>query len=175
MDAEYYLVVLIGVLLTASFTIDHYIVYGELTYEWTVICELTNLEPFYDCPQEIDGYFDGSGSTWLIISLNTTVFTDSTGESVYGYAVHTMNPTMPDGKWNVCARYPELNTTSYMDIKLCSMNYTVIGDYKKYITYSPHKPMLVIEHELKHLKCKCNWHEGLMGKAEPIVIGIHFQ
>ena len=174
MENEYYLFVLIGVLLVASFTIDHYLVYGELSYEWNVICELTNLEPYYDCPEEIDGYFDGTGSAWLIISLNTTVFTDMTGQSVYGYAVHTMNPTMPNGKYNMCSRYPELNTTKYMDIPLCSMNYTVISNYSKYITYEPYHPMLVIEHELKHLKCKCNWHLGLWGKAEPIVIGIDF-
>ena len=171
MDAEYYLVVLIGVFLVLIFTLEHYTAYGELSYEWIVICELTNLAPFYDCPQEIDGYFDGSGTAWLIIALNTTLFTDMTGQSVYGYAVHTTNPVMPDGEYNVCTRYPELNTTTYMDIKLCSMNYTVISNYGKYITYEPYKPMLVIEHELKHLKCKCNWHEGLLGKAEPIVIG----
>jgi hypothetical protein len=161
---------IVFVLLIIGLTDSYQKAFGELeVLSYTVICQTTNIEPYYDCPEEIDGYFDASGEAWLVITVNSTIFQDMDGASVYGFAVHTMNPVMPKGKYNACDFLPSVNAT-YMGMETCDMNYTVVGINTPTTCYTPYPCMTVLEHELKHLKCMCNWHEGLYGKTPPIII-----
>jgi hypothetical protein len=148
--------------------------WAEGGYEWDIICELTNLKPFYDCPEFMDDFFDASGRAWIVVQVNSTVFQDLTGTSVYGYAVHTKSPFghLSDSDFSVCNRFPDVNQTIYEGKDLCTFNYIVFGEAQPQTCYSPYPCMTVLEHELKHLKCNCNWHEGLYGKAAPIMIGV---
>lgn len=138
-------------------------------YEWVIICQLLNREPFWDCPESVDGYFDMSGEEWMIFQLPVERFQDPTNETVLGYAVYSdeegksLSPADP---LSLCNFFPKFNQSE----RICSMNYLVYGEKSLDTCYSPYPCTTVLEHELKHLKCKCDWHKGL--ESEPMVIVI---
>ncbi len=181
MKAEWYLVFLILAFIGAVIAADWLIIdaYGEhkpyvvldieyFNYEWAVICQLTNLEPYYDCPESVDGYFDVSGEEWMIFTLDDQSFPDPVGEWVYGFAIYNDDPSKQipfDDDLSLCAFFPAFNGTDK-----CSMNYMAIGKDTPPSCYSPYPCMTVFEHEIKHLTCKCDWHIGLEGKRQVIVI-----
>jgi hypothetical protein len=181
MKAEWYLVVLMLVFVGCIFIIDWYIdeVYAEdskytiidieyINYNWVVICELTNLEPYYDCPESVDGYFDATGEEWMIFTLDDEVFPDPVGVSVYGFAIYSDTPgkSIPSNDpLSLCVFFPEFNGTNK-----CSMNYMAVGSRISPTCYSPYPCNTVFEHEIKHLTCKCDWHKGLTSKPMVIVI-----
>ncbi len=108
---------------------------------------------------------------WTIVQVNSTVFQDISRTSVYGYAVHTSNLAgINDPTYQVCTRFPQVNQTVYEGQDVCKFMYTVIGINTPETCYVPYPCMSVLEHELKHLKCECNWHVNLIGKAAPIII-----
>jgi len=179
MDPVFFLMILISGFIMASFIMDLYLVetYGDddinyidiqyENYSWFIMCQLTNLEPFYDCPESVDGYFDASGEEWMIFTLDLEKFQDPANETVYGYAVYSKDLDLkisPAEPLSLCNFFPEFNQTE----RLCEMNYLVWGGDSPDTCYSPYPCTSVLEHELKHLKCKCNWHEGL--ESERIVI-----
>jgi len=181
MKAEWYLVFLILAFIGSIVITDWYIidVYGEhreyevkdieyFNYEWVAICELTNLEPYYDCPESVDGYFDASGEEWMVFELDDMMFPDPVGTFVYGFAIYSDTPGVKipvDDELSLCAFFPNFNGTD-----TCSMNYMAIGKDTPLTCYSPYPCMTVFEHELKHLICKCDWHEGLEAKRQVIII-----
>ena len=140
-----------------------------LNYKWTVICELINLEPYYDCPEYIDDYFDARGEEWLIVELPLYVFDDPKKRSSLGYAVYGDYKILEESEFGVCVRFPQLNQT-INGMNLCGLKYIVIGIQQPQTCYSPYPCMSVLEHELKHLKCECDWHEGLYSKSMLIII-----
>ena len=181
MKSEWYLVFLIGLLIVGAIAADWYIIdaYSDhegyvvidieyTNYEWMSICQLTNLEPYYDCPESVDGYFDASGEEWMIFTLKEHLFPDPVGVSVYGFAIYSDEPDKkinPVDPLSLCAFFPAFNGTD-----TCSMNYMVIGSDQPPTCYSPYPCTSVFEHELKHLICKCDWHEGLESKRMVITI-----
>jgi len=181
MDPVFFLMILISVFIVGSFIMDLYLVetYGEhdeyevvpieyFNYEWFIMCQLINLEPYYDCPESVDGYFDVSGEEWMIFTLDDTEFPDPVNEWVYGFAVYNDDSTKQiptDSPLNLCAFFPDFNGTD-----TCNLNYMVIGKNTQPTCYSPYPCTSVFEHELKHLKCKCDWHKGLEAKSQVIII-----
>jgi len=178
MKPEWYLVFLMVIFAAGIVLLDWYIIdaYGEYevigieynNYEWMSICQLINLEPYYDCPESVDGYFDASGEEWMIFQLKDMMFPDPVGEYVFGFAVYNDDSTKQipsNDELSLCRFFPAFNGTA-----TCSMNYMVIGTNTPPTCYSPYPCVTVFEHEIKHLTCKCDWHDGLEGKRMVIVI-----
>ena len=176
MKAGLILLMLVSLVALGMVSIDIYAEHEEyvvidieyFNYEWTSICQLTNLEPFYDCPESVNGYFDMSGEEWMIFVLDDYEFPDPVGVFVYGFAVYSDTPGEDigvDDELSLCAFFPEFRGTN-----TCTLNYMVIGKHSPETCYSPYPCTSVFEHEIKHLTCKCDWHEGLEGKPVPIII-----
>jgi len=163
-----FLTLLMGLVLLAFVT---YEAYGqELTSTANIICQLTNLYPYYDCPEYIDGYFDASGEAWIIVTVPVERFMDPLNVSVFGYAVYSdIKGEAVTGDLSVCKFFPDLNQT-VKGVNLCELYYIVVAEYAPDTCYSPYPCMSILEHELKHLQCKCDWHKGLTSKAHVIVI-----
>jgi len=136
--------------------------YEDDVYSWDIICERINLEPYYDCPEYIDGYFDATGEAWVVVVVNSTTFLDIEGKTVFGYAVYNTNLNYNINKWeySVCVNFPKTNTTMF-GVDVCRLSYIIVGTNQGPSCYSPYACMSVLEHEIKHQVCKCNWHDGL--------------
>ena len=110
-------------------------------------CALIDYEPFYDCDRK-----------WIITwSYEVKSVKPHDGEkSVLGFAFFDVKE-----KWNekisVCAYFPiiiEKQKEACWDDWIMLSNSMFDGCYDG-------KCRTLLWHELKHLICKCNWHEGM--------------
>lgn len=149
---HYIIKCLIGICLIWIFTFTVSLVYAEEDTSFQVICSLTNNEPYYDCSE-----------LWIIGSINSELITDPSGQSVYGFAV--IGEKNITGDLSICNFIPE---TKDIDPSLCKMKWAIVGNNSNDGCYLG-ICLTPLEHELKHLKCDCNWHKGLKPTKHHII------
>ena len=91
------------------------------------------------------------------IKFDVTLFQDPTGKTVRGLAIIHGKPIQ--GYWSLCSHFPQFME---IDRNLCDKNWLIYSDRAVNDgCYQPLGCMSVMWHEIKHLKCDCDWHKNL--------------
>jgi len=106
-----------------------------------IICAITAVAPFYDCPPMIDGELDMTGEQWIITVFSTNNMTKICNDD--------------DDNAIACANYGILWKAP--EIKL-SQNYSNTNPRDGYMLKNDRN---VLWHEIMHLTCKCNFHPDI--------------
>lgn len=142
------IIVVIVLLIILSFGIVS--AYGfhesEGNYVIQKICSVPMNGTGWDCSEYwgVVYYYD----VWTIQAPNDKWLS---GFAVYG-------PLVKDGEvWSLCHFFPEIRFT---EEEICSLKWVAVGTNKldgcwNYVCYP------LIWHELKHLACECDWHDGM--------------
>lgn len=148
---DYIIIVLLSVLFLLLST---YIpAYGfEQGRDWDVMCSITNKEPFYDCNEK-----------WILVWKNSYTIKTPSGDWVLGFAVHGNLATMSVSlrhEYNVCNTHPQINQTN---AEYCGYQWMGISNKVKSDNCygGPTFCISILAHEIKHLKCNCDWHKQL--------------
>lgn len=97
---------------------------------------------------------------WIMVYLPDMTFVQEpvTEDWPAGYAIHLWKE---DGQtYSICNTFPEVR--EFGD-GFCSSKWFVIGNIKLDSCWND-KCLPLIWHELKHLICECNWHDGMTNK-----------
>ena len=107
------------------------------------------------------------GTRYVVIQLNATNFPDPDDQQVRGWSVIGPYPIAVDSKYSLCMIFPQFIR---VNPELCVLNYVVFGTAIDDGCFQPMPCMPVLWHEIKHLKCDCNWHEDLKQRTIKITI-----
>ena len=100
---------------------------------------------------------------WVIVKTDILLVQNpQTGQWVSGVAVYGSGAM---GKWSLCNQYPDL------DEIYCGKNYLKIGTITRDGCWDGNCIPL-LWHELKHLMCKCGWHDNMESEANTVIINI---
>lgn len=117
--------------------------------DWDVMCAITNIEPYYDCKEK-----------WILTWKDSGSIKTPTNSWVSGFAVHGMDGISATSTLNICNFHPQVNQTNpdycsyqWMGIALKPTSDACYG--------GPTFCMTILAHEIRHMKCDCNWHKQL--------------
>ena len=108
------------------------------------MCSLTDEEPYYDC-----------NIKWVAIIGTNPVVYDLNGDAYSGFAYHSI--ASHDSPSSVC-NYVTVLREQFPNA--CGLDWFVIGTLDGDGCWNGECKSM-FQHETDHLKCKCNWHEGL--------------
>lgn len=137
------LVISIIVILSIWLMSIHTLYAEEIKFSAQVICSLQKAYPHYDCSER-----------WVVVNVDTPYFDDPTGQTVYGFAIIGESPIPPE--LSVCNFYPAFKE---LDPSICDLRWAQVGTNLNDGCYLG-ICLTPLEHELKHLKCDCNWHKN---------------
>ena len=107
------------------------------------ICSLTDEEPYYDCSE--NWFLAFSNSTWIVTPAK---------KYVSGWSVHE---NLVD-RYPICEAY--VGFEERFGEEYCDSPYFGFGNSKLDSCWDD-KCISLIWHEIKHMKCNCNWHEDM--------------
>jgi len=120
----------------------------DTSFTWNAMrtCALIDYEPFYDCSEH-----------WIITwSYEVKVVTPKGYDPALGYAFFDLDPAH-DEKLSVCSYFPLIIEKQK---EACWDDWIMLGNQMFDGCYEG-KCNTLLWHELKHLLCQCDWHEGL--------------
>ena len=115
----------------------------DLPNNFEIFCSITKSAPFYNCDEK-----------WIIIFVNEITIQDPLRNWVLGYAIH--EEFIQNYEMSICNFYSGFRE---MGLQYCDMEWGGIGSYDNDGCYSG-RCLTPLQHEIKHLQCDCDWHQG---------------